>query len=212
MPNEVARALKYASKHHRGQTRKGSDVPYLAHLLAVSALVLEDGGSEAQRAVLVGDVDAVCDALRFPVDVGRDDNRSLLSEEQRRNPADAGARPGDDADLAVEGHAHAPTVATQPRPDRVTAQALRARPDDGLDSARLRTSAPFGNRAATTGRSSDRVRSGRGGFSLRCLSPHCRSAVSATFNSTQANELRHATRCDTFCSGSCLKRLRGSET
>ena len=39
-------ALGYAARIHRGQTRKGSDTPYLSHLLAVSALVIEDGGSE----------------------------------------------------------------------------------------------------------------------------------------------------------------------
>ncbi|MFM7676483.1 MAG: HD domain-containing protein, partial [Synechococcus sp.] len=31
---------------HRGQRRKGKPVPYLSHLIAVSALVWEDGGSE----------------------------------------------------------------------------------------------------------------------------------------------------------------------
>ncbi len=39
-------ALVYATQVHSGQTRKGSDVPYVAHLLAVAGLVLEDGGSE----------------------------------------------------------------------------------------------------------------------------------------------------------------------
>jgi (p)ppGpp synthase/HD superfamily hydrolase len=57
MPNDFARALKFASKHHAPQTRKGSDVPYLAHLLGVSALVLEDGGSEREAiAALLHDV------------------------------------------------------------------------------------------------------------------------------------------------------------
>jgi (p)ppGpp synthase/HD superfamily hydrolase len=39
-------ALTYAAQLHRGDVRKGSDVPYVAHLLSVCALVLEDGGSE----------------------------------------------------------------------------------------------------------------------------------------------------------------------
>lgn len=39
-------ALTYAATLHRNQPRKGTQVPYLAHLLAVSSLVLEDGGSE----------------------------------------------------------------------------------------------------------------------------------------------------------------------
>jgi (p)ppGpp synthase/HD superfamily hydrolase len=39
-------ALAYTAEVHAGQTRKGGDVPYMAHLLGVTALVLEDGGSE----------------------------------------------------------------------------------------------------------------------------------------------------------------------
>jgi (p)ppGpp synthase/HD superfamily hydrolase len=41
-------ALLYATRLHRGQLRKGSRTPYLAHLLAVTALVIEDGGDEDQ--------------------------------------------------------------------------------------------------------------------------------------------------------------------
>ena len=41
-------ALLYASRHHREQLRKGSEVPYMSHLMSVSALVLEHGGSEDQ--------------------------------------------------------------------------------------------------------------------------------------------------------------------
>ncbi len=40
------RALVYAHRLHANQLRKGSDIPYYAHLLGVTALVLEDGGSE----------------------------------------------------------------------------------------------------------------------------------------------------------------------
>ncbi len=39
-------ALLFAAKLHRRQLRKGTPVPYLGHLLAVAALVIEDGGSE----------------------------------------------------------------------------------------------------------------------------------------------------------------------
>ena len=40
------RALLYATQVHGGQVRKGTSVPYVAHLLAVAATVLEYGGSE----------------------------------------------------------------------------------------------------------------------------------------------------------------------
>jgi GTP pyrophosphokinase len=39
-------ALLYAAQLHAEQTRKGSGTPYIAHLLAVAAIVLEHGGSE----------------------------------------------------------------------------------------------------------------------------------------------------------------------
>ena len=39
-------ALKYAARVHRDQTRKGTGVPYVTHLLAVAAIVGENGGSE----------------------------------------------------------------------------------------------------------------------------------------------------------------------
>lgn len=41
-------ALVYATRLHIRQMRKGRDVPYVAHLLAVTALVLENGGDEDQ--------------------------------------------------------------------------------------------------------------------------------------------------------------------
>jgi (p)ppGpp synthase/HD superfamily hydrolase len=41
-------ALAYAFKLHSYQTRKGSTTPYIAHLMSVSALVLENGGNEDQ--------------------------------------------------------------------------------------------------------------------------------------------------------------------
>lgn len=41
-------ALQFALEVHRDQLRKGSETPYISHLLAVAALVLEDGGDEDQ--------------------------------------------------------------------------------------------------------------------------------------------------------------------
>jgi (p)ppGpp synthase/HD superfamily hydrolase len=38
--------LVYATQLHATQTRKGKSTPYIAHLLSVTALVLEDEGSE----------------------------------------------------------------------------------------------------------------------------------------------------------------------
>jgi (p)ppGpp synthase/HD superfamily hydrolase len=40
------RALLYATHVHGGQVRKATSIPYIAHLLAVAATVLEYGGDE----------------------------------------------------------------------------------------------------------------------------------------------------------------------
>jgi (p)ppGpp synthase/HD superfamily hydrolase len=43
-----SRALIWAEELHRDQRRKGKDAPYISHLMAVSALVSEDGGDEEE--------------------------------------------------------------------------------------------------------------------------------------------------------------------
>lgn len=39
-------ALLYAARLHRDQTRKGTDTPYVTHLLAVASIIGESGGTE----------------------------------------------------------------------------------------------------------------------------------------------------------------------
>jgi (p)ppGpp synthase/HD superfamily hydrolase len=46
LTDRFAEALTYAERLHRSQKRKGNDIPYVAHLLAVCATVLEWGGDE----------------------------------------------------------------------------------------------------------------------------------------------------------------------
>ncbi len=43
---KLEKALLYAARLHRDQTRKGTDAPYVAHLLAVAAIVGENSGTE----------------------------------------------------------------------------------------------------------------------------------------------------------------------
>ncbi len=43
-----ADALQFATELHAEQTRKGSGVPYITHLIGVAALVGDHGGSESQ--------------------------------------------------------------------------------------------------------------------------------------------------------------------
>lgn len=42
------RAFILAAQLHREQTRKGREIPYLSHLMAVAALVIQNGGDEDQ--------------------------------------------------------------------------------------------------------------------------------------------------------------------
>lgn len=42
------RALVHAATAHACQVRKGTEIPYVSHLLAVAGLVLENGGSETE--------------------------------------------------------------------------------------------------------------------------------------------------------------------
>lgn len=44
--DKLQRALEYASRIHRDQYRKGTRIPYITHLLAVAAIVGENGGTE----------------------------------------------------------------------------------------------------------------------------------------------------------------------
>ena len=70
-PARMGEALAFAVEHHGDQRRKGTDVPYVSHLLAVASLVLDDGGDETEAiAALLHDV--VEDCPDVTVEVVRD--------------------------------------------------------------------------------------------------------------------------------------------
>ena len=46
----IQKAFDIAAEQHKGGVRKGGTIPYLSHLLGVSALVIEHGGDEVQAA------------------------------------------------------------------------------------------------------------------------------------------------------------------
>src|SRR6202142_2048372 len=61
---KLQRAFAYAAKMHAGQARKGTTVPYLSHLMAVTSLVLEAGGDEDLAiAALLHDVVEDCGGM-----------------------------------------------------------------------------------------------------------------------------------------------------
>jgi GTP pyrophosphokinase len=92
-------ALQYAAVVHAGQLRKGTRVPYLSHLLAVTAIVLEHGGdeTEAVAALLHDAVEDAGGAARL---------------------ADIRLRFGDEVAAVVEGCTDADTQPKPPWPER----------------------------------------------------------------------------------------------
>src|SRR5437763_989042 len=58
----LGRAVELAARLHGDQKRKGTEIPYVAHLLAVAALVLEQEGGDEDDAVAAVLHDAVEDA------------------------------------------------------------------------------------------------------------------------------------------------------
>jgi (p)ppGpp synthase/HD superfamily hydrolase len=67
-PSRFGQALAYAELAHAGQLRKGTTVPYVAHLLGVAALALEHGADEDEAiAALLHDTVEDCGGLdRLP--------------------------------------------------------------------------------------------------------------------------------------------------
>ena len=66
LSSRFSQALEFAFKLHSGQYRKGGPIPYIAHLLGVTALVLEDGGDE-DEAIAALLHDAVEDQGGLPI-------------------------------------------------------------------------------------------------------------------------------------------------
>ncbi len=72
-------ALQLAARLHQSQTRKTNGVPYISHLLAVSALVIQDGGSEDEAiAALLHDA---------AEDQGGDETLTIIREKFGENAA-----------------------------------------------------------------------------------------------------------------------------
>ena len=50
---EIARAVAFAAEHHGDQTRKGTSIPYLQHLLGVASIALEFGATETETVAAI---------------------------------------------------------------------------------------------------------------------------------------------------------------
>ena len=89
-------ALGYAVAAHAEQNRKGTTIPYVSHPIAVSALVIEHGGSEVQAiAALLHDVLEDCGAHHTPVIAERFGSEVLRIVEGLTDgmPDDRGVKP-----------------------------------------------------------------------------------------------------------------------
>ena len=66
------RAFQFAAEKHAGQARKASTIPYIAHLMGVTSLVLEAGGDEDMAiAALLHDVVEDCGGAPMLMEVQR---------------------------------------------------------------------------------------------------------------------------------------------
>jgi (p)ppGpp synthase/HD superfamily hydrolase len=101
LTDRFSHAVDYARTAHAAQVRKGSDIPYVYHLLGVASLVIEFGGSEDQAiAGLLHDTVEDCGAAHEAViraqfgDVVADIVRDCTDgcAESKASHADADAR------------------------------------------------------------------------------------------------------------------------
>lgn len=73
--DRLVRAFELARLFHMTDPRKGTDIPYLSHLMAVSALVMEHGGTETQAAAAllhdtIEDTEATFESLSVEIGEG----------------------------------------------------------------------------------------------------------------------------------------------
>jgi (p)ppGpp synthase/HD superfamily hydrolase len=70
LSTRFSQALVYAADAHKEQTRKGTNTPYVAHVMAVAALALENGANEDEAiAALLHDTVEDCGGLPRLADV-----------------------------------------------------------------------------------------------------------------------------------------------
>jgi (p)ppGpp synthase/HD superfamily hydrolase len=136
-------ALRCAASLHRAQLRKNTKVAYIAHLVAVSGLVLEDGGTETEAiAGLLHDAIEDCGAQVAPILRQRfgDAVVDIVVECSDAAPVDGEPKPP----WAIRKQAYVDHFRTQ-----ATESALRVSAADKLHNARstlsdLRESEPRG--------------------------------------------------------------------
>ncbi len=88
------RAFVFAAEKHKGQTRKASSIPYIAHLMGVASLVLEAGGNEDLAiAALLHDVVEDCGGAPMLKEVRRRFGTRVAKVVDRCTDADTYPKP-----------------------------------------------------------------------------------------------------------------------
>lgn len=131
-------ALLFAARLHSGQLRKGRQVAYLSHLLAVSSLVIEHGGDEEEAIAAL-----LHDALEDQGDDYRSEYRLPPSEGRDALRRDLGLRFGprvveivractDDEDFRKPPEGELGSVAQWKARKSAYVRKLRRKPDAGI--------------------------------------------------------------------------------
>ncbi len=164
----LSEALAYAVETHASQGRKGSGTPYIAHLLGVCGLVIEDGGSEDEAiAALLHDAaedqggEATLDEIedRFGLDVRRIVAACSDTFETPKPPWEQRK-----ADYIAGIASRKPTSCASRSPTRCTTRARSCSTTARWGRASSTASTPtVTRRSGTTGRWPARSRSGRPG-------------------------------------------------
>lgn len=79
MTDRFEKAVRYATRHHNSQKRKGTEIPYISHLLSVAGIALEYGADE-DEAIAALLHDAVEDPNGRPVAEVRKEIREQFGE------------------------------------------------------------------------------------------------------------------------------------
>jgi (p)ppGpp synthase/HD superfamily hydrolase len=88
------RAFLFAAEMHKGQTRKASTIPYIAHLMGVASLVLEAGGDEDLAiAALLHDVVEDCGGAPMLKEVRRQFGKRVAKVVDGCTDADTDPKP-----------------------------------------------------------------------------------------------------------------------
>ena len=106
-------ALQWAEEIHREQRRKGKQVPYISHLISVSALVWEDGGSEDQAiAALLHD--AIEDAGQSHASIADRFGGAVADIVRDRTDTSPEAKPGEKEPWLLRKTRYLDSLATKP--------------------------------------------------------------------------------------------------